>query len=132
MMEAIDHFGENGWPEEIVTTWPCLKAVSEQRGAIRYKSRMNIFPMAGFSGTLAMRAAALDEHDEIYLLGFDGGDGQRFYDDTGDREEFGTAYTSLRDIIVEGFPEVKWHLYDAEKWEFVRYERECEMEGWVR
>lgn len=130
MMKAIDHFSGAWWPREIVTTIPVLQRVAEQRGVIRYRSKMQVFPMAGFSGTLAMRAAALQGHDEIYLLGFDGGDASRFYESRSD-ESTGTAYNSLRDTIVEGFPEVDWFLYDTENgWQ--KHERKCEISGWVR
>lgn len=130
--EAITRFERTQWPQTLITTIPALARVAETVGVVRYRCEVQVFPMAGFSGTLAMRAAALQGHHEIYLVGFDGEKGERFYheEEAFDRKEFGSAYSSLRDMIVEGFPEVKWHLFDGEK--FIEYSRESEVEGWVR
>jgi hypothetical protein len=135
LMAGIERFNKGSWPIEIVTTVKALNRVAENWGVVRYKTKLLIFPSAGFSGTLAMRAAALAGHDDIYLVGFDGGDGKRFYDKgIGDvREEFGQAYTSLRDMIVEAFPKTRWHLWDGDKG-YQEYSRvvDPELEGWVR
>jgi hypothetical protein len=131
-MAGIKRFRVKGWPQTIVSTVPALTRVAEQMGVVRYECPVQVFPGAGFSGTLAMRAAALDGHDEIYLVGFDGGNGGRFYHEKGgnDRAEFGSAYESLRDTIIEGFQSQKWFLFDGE--EYIPYNRKCEIEEWAR
>lgn len=133
LMAGIDHFNEVGWPEKVVTTQKALQRVSEQRGVTAYRTFMQIFPGAGFSGTLAMRSAALRGYDNIYLVGFDGGDGRRFYDEpdeTEPRKDFGSAYGSLMDVIVEGFPESKWWHWTG--WTYKPLNKTSTIEGWVR
>jgi len=118
--DGITYFEDHNWPEKIITTRGALEWIWGEGawGTMSFKCPLEIWQGAGFSGTLAMRAAAIQGHDEIYLVGFDGGDGKRFHgeDEKGDRSKFGENYTQLRNVIIESFPGTKWYVWDGKEY----------------